>query len=85
MKHLFAVYHSDGYECCDFVGCFETEAEAKTCAAAVKANVQQYWERIWADPGGLSKPEAPSDIISVAPIVVGRYVLPHTIWQEEAK
>lgn len=82
---LYAVFHGDGYECSDFVGVFETEAQANICADAVRIRVQENWVVLWKgsslDPGR----DAPADIISVVPIVVGRYELPHRYAEMEEK
>ena len=46
---IFAVFDSDGYECKDFVGAFETDNEAELFAEGLRMNDLQEWEDRYQD------------------------------------
>lgn len=53
---LWAVFDSDGYECSDFIGAFDTEAQAGEVAEKVRESYREAYAKFFEDewPGTVS-------------------------------
>ncbi len=78
---VYAVFNSDGYECSDLIGVFESQETADEAAAKIRAAILDYYARRKAERNASFEWAGSVDVKS---FVLGAYELPFLPVLEES-